>query len=179
MPVLTDLHKNPIFVKALLPLIIITWVFRKRLQVLPVILGLALCIGAVDNFTYRVLKPSFKRERPPAVETHINIRSDRYAGYSFPSNHAANNFAGATFLSFCYPALTPVFYAVASLIAFSRVYVGVHYPGDVLAGGLLGVIFGLFFLKFWFILLGRASQRWPALQLPDTKRSLGVKNDDE
>ena len=179
MPFITDLHKNQFFIKVFFPLILVTWAYKKRLQALLVLLGLVMCISAVDSFTYRVLKPTFKRERPPAVETQIILRSDRYAGFSFPSNHAANNFAGATFLSFCYPALTPLFYAVASLVAFSRVYVGVHYPGDILAGSILGSIFGLFFFKFWFILLNRLGHWWPILRLPSTNKSLGVRDEDE
>ncbi len=166
MPAITDLHKNKIFSRLVVPIILSLWIYRKRWKVLPVLVGVSICIGLVDNFTYRLLKPSFERPRPPAVEKEIQLRTDRYAGYSFPSNHAANNFAGATFFSACYPALTPVFYAVASLVAFSRVYVGVHYPGDVLGGGLVGVIFGLFFFRIWVIIWKRVGRRWPRLQLP-------------
>lgn len=163
-PFLTDLHKNSIFARVIVPLFLALWIYRKKWQVLPVLIGASLCIGAVDNFTYRVLKPAIKRQRPPAVESVIQLRTGRYAGYSFPSNHAANNFAGATFLSYCYPALSPIFYAVASLVAFSRIYVGVHYPGDVVAGSLIGVIFGLFFFRLWSIILVSAAKRWPSLQ---------------
>lgn len=150
---LTDLHKNPYFVWLALPLILGLWFFKQRKKGLQVFLGLVLLIAVVDNFTYRVLKPSFERPRPPAVEKQIQLRTDRYAGYSFPSNHAANNFAAAAFLSSCYPALSVSFYAVASLVALSRVYVGVHYPADVLAGALLGLILGLLFFKIWVIIL--------------------------
>ncbi len=170
MPIITDLHKNKTFLTYVLPVLLLVWIYRKRWQVLPVMLGLGLCVGVIDNYCYRVLKPHFERERPPAVESEINVRVDRYAGYSFPSNHAANNFAGATFLSYCYPALSGVFYGVAALVALSRVYVGVHYPADILAGAFLGVIFGLFFFKFWSIILLGSSRRWPIFSMPRSKR---------
>jgi len=155
MPTLTDLHKIPALQFFGIPLILVFWFLKKRRKMIPVLLGLIVAVGAVDLFNYRILKPTFKRPRPPAVEQAINIRTDRYAGYSFPSNHAANNFAGATFLSLCYPALSPAFFGFAALVAFSRVYVGVHYPLDVTIGGLIGWIFGLFFFKIFEIILFR------------------------
>ena len=59
--------------------------------------------------------------------------------FSFPSGHATVAFACATVLALAVPRLRWWLYALAALIAFSRVYVGVHYPGDVLVGALLGV----------------------------------------
>ena len=153
MPWITDLHKNKLFVMIFVPALLLFWGYKKRLKMIPVLIGTIACVGATDLFTYRVLKPTFKRQRPPAVEKVIQLRTNRYAGFSFPSNHAANNFAAASFLSLCYPALSVPLYAVASLVAVSRVYVGVHYPGDVFVGGLLGLLFGLFFYKIWGIIL--------------------------
>lgn len=155
MPTLTDLHKIPALGMIGIPIILTFWFFKKRTKMIPVLLGLCVTVGATDLFNYRLLKPTFQRPRPPAVEQAINIRSDRYAGYGFPSNHAANNFAGATFLSLCYPALSPVLFGFAAVVAFSRVYVGVHYPLDVIVGGLIGWIFGLFFFKIFEIILYR------------------------
>ena len=59
--------------------------------------------------------------------------------FSFPSGHATVAFASATILALAVPRLRWPLFALAALIAFSRVYVGVHYPGDVLAGAVLGV----------------------------------------
>ena len=61
------------------------------------------------------------------------------ATYSFPSGHATVSFACATVLALAVPRLRVPLYALAALISFSRVYVGVHYPFDVLAGAVLGV----------------------------------------
>jgi undecaprenyl-diphosphatase len=78
------------------------------------------------------------RHRP--FEHQLGPPSDTH---SFPSGHSATSFACATVLSYYAPRLRVLFYVLASLIAFSRVYNGMHYPTDVLAGALLGVLVGL------------------------------------
>jgi undecaprenyl-diphosphatase len=61
---------------------------------------------------------------------------------SFPAGHAATAFAGAMLLSYLLPRAAPLFVLLAAAIGFSRVYVGVHYPGDILGGALVGVLCG-------------------------------------
>ena len=147
MPWVTDLHKSSSSV-LVFSAITLLWIYKKRRKAL-VELIFALCaISFTDSVTYRVLKPCFKRSRPPKVETEIQLRTDRFAGWSFPSNHAGNNFSVASFLSHCYPSLKWFFYFLATTIAFSRVYIGVHYPGDVIVGSLFGFLVGL--LCYWF-----------------------------
>ncbi len=156
MPFITDLHKDPLFTQVFVPFILFIWILRKKAKAIPVMLGLALCIAATDNTNHRILKPIFKRQRPPLVEKTIQLRTDRFAGYSFPSNHAGNNFAAATFLSSCYPALSWYYFAIAIVVSYSRIYVGVHYPFDVIAGALIGLFFGLFFFRILYIILNKA-----------------------
>jgi undecaprenyl-diphosphatase len=61
-------------------------------------------------------------------------------GNSFPSGHAATSFAGAALLARYLPGRWPVLFLLAAGIAFSRVYVGVHYPADVIGGAILGMV---------------------------------------
>jgi undecaprenyl-diphosphatase len=82
--------------------------------------------------------------RPRPFEAHPQIHP-LYVVHSssFPAGHAATAFAGAALLSFLAPRLAPAFVALAALIAWSRVYDGVHYPSDVLAGAVLGALVGV------------------------------------
>ena len=66
-------------------------------------------------------------------------------GYSFPSNHSLNNFAAAFFFYKLYPNLKIPLFIAASLIALSRVYLGVHYPSDILGGAIIGSAIGYLF----------------------------------
>lgn len=138
MPVVTDLHKWPPFWAAA-PLGLGWWVFRQRRRALEVLLGLALTVGVADAVSHRLLKPHFHRDRPEKAGVAVILRTRSHAGYSFPSNHAANCFAGAAFLGAAYPPLRLTLLAAAAVVAYSRVYVGVHYPLDVAAGALFGL----------------------------------------
>ena len=85
------------------------------------------------------LKQWFERDRPPLSNPDPEPLVDLPATHSFPSGHATVSFACATVLALAVPRLRVPLYALATLISLSRVYVGVHYPLDVLAGAALGV----------------------------------------
>ena len=89
------------------------------------------------------LKVWVERERPPLDNPEPAPLVALPASYSFPSGHAVVAFACATVISFAVPRLRWPLYALAALVAFSRVYVGVHFPGDVAAGAVIGVVLGL------------------------------------
>jgi undecaprenyl-diphosphatase len=76
--------------------------------------------------------------------------------HSFPSGHAASSFACAVVLAAYVPRWRVAFYVLAALIAFSRAYVGVHYPLDVLAGAAWGLVLGLGVLELCEAVTGRS-----------------------
>lgn len=87
-----------------------------------------------------ILKHLIQRPRPFESNAVINLLIDKPDSYSFPSGHTAIAFACATVLAFNFKKYTIYFYIIAALIAFSRVYLYVHYTSDILGGMLLGLI---------------------------------------
>ena len=107
-------------------------------------------IALTDMTGTYIFKHNFHRLRPcsdPAFFTHVRVLVNQCSGgYSFVSNHAANHFGMAAFLFITF---RPFFkkwawicFLWAGLIAYAQIYVGVHYPLDVFAGALLGLIIG-------------------------------------
>jgi undecaprenyl-diphosphatase len=107
------------------------------------LLGLTLIAVALADWSAVGLKALFDRERPPFRYTEPDPLVPVPHDGSFPSGHAATSFAGATMLSFAFPRLAPLLYVLAAAVAFSRVYVGVHYPLDIVGGAVLGVLVAL------------------------------------
>jgi undecaprenyl-diphosphatase len=141
-PLLTDLHKARLFSWVVLPLGLLWWLGAKRGKAVKTVIAVALAVALTDTVSHRLIKPSFQRARPQKAGVSVMLRTQPHLGYSFPSNHAANSFAAATVLASFHPALAVPAFLVAALVAYSRVYVGVHFPFDVLAGGLLGFLMG-------------------------------------
>ncbi len=103
-----------------------------------------------DQLSSAFLKPLVGRLRPcdvlPPEQIHLLVGC---GGKSFPSSHAVNNFAMATMLSFYYPNARPHLYAWATVITLSRVFVGVHYPSDIIGGAIIGFLIGLLVTRAW------------------------------
>jgi undecaprenyl-diphosphatase len=92
------------------------------------------------SFVNTLLKYAVQRDRPPTIVLDPEPLMEVPTTSSFPSGHTSTSFACAYVISRLAPRLTVYVYALAALIGFSRIYVGVHYPFDVLAGAVLGVV---------------------------------------
>lgn len=131
---------------------------NKLQEALFTIVMLALVITVADQIASGFCKPFFGRFRPtqdPYIMYLVDIVNGYRGGrYGFISSHAANTFAVAVFLSLVIKrtSLTFMLLIWAMLNAYSRIYLGVHYPGDILFGTLEGCLTGyLFYLLYKFI----------------------------
>lgn len=135
----------------------IFWVKNYGKTGLWMVLFLILCFGISDYSSSSIIKPAVARIRP-CNELHAAViaRVDCGTGYSFPSSHAANHFALALFFIVLFyrkwkPVL-PIALLWAAAIGFAQIYVGVHFPIDILAGSILGAVvgyvLGILFLRF-------------------------------
>jgi undecaprenyl-diphosphatase len=129
----------------------LTWKYGGKRGKIAVIITL-LMVAVTDQTGYRLLKEFFARPRPCDVLTDVITPLGCTGTYSFPSNHALNNFAVATYFSFLFPQFRGVLFIAATLIAISRVYLGLHYPSDIIGGAIIGMIFGYIFSELTLFL---------------------------
>lgn len=101
---------------------------------------LVLLVTTLLKFLFAAPRPEDIREVPIPVPGYFG-----FDVYSFPSNHASRAFACALFLSFKFRKWTVPLFVYAFLIGLAKIYVGAHYPGDIIAGAAIGIIFGLIF----------------------------------
>ena len=100
-----------------------------------------LAVGAADGIA-NLLKAAVGEKRPSEPDALVVIPHS----HSFPSGHTATSFAAATVLTALAPRWAPAFYVLAAAIAYSRLYVGVHWPLDVVGGAAIGVATALLLL---------------------------------
>lgn len=122
----------------------------KRQSIL-VIVCIILLIFCSDQISSGIFKPIFERPRPchnDAIKDLVYLPTGHCGGaYGFISSHACNCFALATFvthiLKMYYRKMAWVMFIWAALVAYSRIYMGVHYPGDVIIGAIVGILVGI------------------------------------
>lgn len=129
--------------------IILSWVITKQRKIFR---RLLLLYGIQSTVIYG-LKFLIRRERPFYVLQEIALKISKGPGEildpSFPSAHAAFSFMMATLLGYWFPRYRIIFLIIAGFIGWTRIYLGVHYPTDVLVGGLLGYGITKLFLRYF------------------------------
>jgi undecaprenyl-diphosphatase len=101
---------------------------------------------AVAEVAARALKAGIDVQRPSSRYASPKTLVPAPHDHSFPSGHAATSFAAATVLTAFAPRFAPAWYLLALAIGFARIYVGVHYPLDVVGGAALGIVIALLLL---------------------------------
>lgn len=136
MPVISFIGKRMTLFILLLILFILG---TKRLKLTALIAGATFVIALVS---VGCLKQIVARPRPASALSSVNIRENAAHSDSFPSGHTAFSFSIASVISNRHRRTMFTLFILAALIGFSRVYLGVHYPSDVLSGAVLGMFIG-------------------------------------
>lgn len=129
-----------------------------------VVLGVVLLITLTDQLCGHLIRPMVERWRPsnansPVYEMIHVVNNYRGGRYGFPSCHAGNTFALATYITLLIRCrwLTVFMMLWAVITCYSRTYLGVHYPGDLLGGGIIGALWA-FLIYFLLVRFGGYSK---------------------
>jgi len=116
-----------------------------------------LLIVLSDQISVRLFKNVFERLRPchdPVIGHLVHLVNNKCGGqFGFVSSHAANTFALAMFSSLFFrnKAVTISIFVWAAIVSYSRIYLGVHYPFDVMGGAILGVVIGIITFRLYLL----------------------------
>ena len=156
MPFITDADNWTI---PILFLILYLGFFKgKKGKIALCLLFISLSIN--DSICAHILKPTFERVRPSHLDIEgLNLLVSKGGKWSMPSNHASNMFSLAVILSYFFGRFKLTLFLLATAIGISRVYVGVHYPGDVMIGALVGYSISWVVITLWVILKMRELKR--------------------
>ena len=144
------LFRTPIFWTPLYLYLLVIAIKNFKTRSIAWILSLVFTAGLMDFMGNKLIKHTVQRLRPcndPDFSPQVRLLLDHCGtGFSFISNHAANHFAMASFIFATMASIFGryrwLFFAWSTSVAYAQVYVGVHYPSDVLCGALTGMIFG-------------------------------------
>ena len=173
MPFLTDLNKIW-FGRILAGILWIALMWKGGARGRTAALLLFPLILLSDQLSSSFIKPLAQRPRPChligeiRVIQNVRLLVDCGSGYSFPSSHAVNNFAAAILFSFFFKKWFWMFISFAIIISYSRIYVGLHYPSDVMGGAMMGIACAFIILGLWKVLC----QHVPAISLDTEQHSL-------
>lgn len=140
---------------------IIFRILKKKAWI--VLLAGGLCVGTADFVSSEIIKPHFQRDRPCNdlnFKDNVRLLVPCGSGFSFPSSHSSNHFGLAFFLIFLFGKrqkriIFPLIIWAFS-IAYAQVYVGVHYPSDISAGAILGIILGWLYARIPLLTIDRS-----------------------
>ena len=139
------------------------WPQQNYKQWVGVIVSISVAILLADQISSGFFKPFFERLRPshsPGLEGLVHLLTDPngniYKGgmYGFVSSHAANSFAIAIFSGYLIKTKNAWIGLIlwASLVSYSRIYLGVHYPGDIIGGAIIGILSGFVAARLYFFI---------------------------
>lgn len=165
-------------------LLIVVLRLRPWRELLTFVLFLALVILVCDQFASSLCKPLFSRYRPshePQLLGLVDLVQGRRGGlFGFISSHAANTFGAFMFVTLYLRRIVLRRWLVifssssvllwACLSSYSRIYLGLHYPGDILFGALVGLLFGWLFFRLFSVVVTRfytPQRQLPAEGLPE------------
>lgn len=142
-------------------ILLVLLVRHYRWESIRILLFVAVLISLSDQLSVQLFKDVFERLRPchePHLQSLVHLVDGKCGGqFGFVSSHAANSFALAFFLG---NLLSPVYkrsltflIAWAAVVSYSRIYLGVHYPADILVGAMLGVVIGWLVLRAYRFML--------------------------
>ncbi len=149
--------------------IIVRLIYKYKQAGLIALAALIITIILTDQVTSGFMKPFFGRLRPshdPEISALVHIINGYRGGlYSFASSHASNAFALVTFLWLTLrhrERWIGYLFIWASVVAYSRIYLGVHFPADIIVGALVGVLMANLIFNIYIKLIAR--YRWPGIE---------------
>ena len=159
-PVMLFLSAKKVWIPLYL-LIIGVIAYKQRMRAIVYVLCLVLSVVMADQITSGLMKPGFKRYRPcnePEMMGQVITPGKCGGEYGFASSHAANTFALATFIFFLFSKqirYRSLLFFWAAAVSYSRIYLGVHYPLDIITGAVIGAGCGY----LWYLISIKITKR--------------------